>query len=45
MRPTLPDLMTAIEITEPGGPEKLVPTRRPLPQPTLGEVLIKVVAP
>ncbi|CDH45275.1 MAG: NAD(P)H-quinone oxidoreductase [Candidatus Competibacteraceae bacterium] len=44
MHPTLPDLMTAIEITEPGGPEKLVPTRRPLPQPTLGEVLIKVAA-
>lgn len=44
MHPILPDLMTAIEITEPGGPEKLVPTRRPVPQPTLGEVLIKVAA-
>jgi NADPH2:quinone reductase len=44
MLPILPDLMTAIEITEPGGPEKLVPTRRSLPQPTHGEVLIKVAA-
>lgn len=40
----LPDLMTAIEITEPGGPEKLVPTRRPVPKPASGEVLIKVAA-
>ncbi|NJM12692.1 MAG: NAD(P)H-quinone oxidoreductase [Synechococcaceae cyanobacterium SM1_2_3] len=36
--------MIAIEITEPGGPEKLVPTRRPVPQPASGEVLIKVAA-
>lgn len=40
----LPDLMTAIEITEPGGPEKLVPTHRPVPKPAPGEVLIKVAA-
>jgi putative PIG3 family NAD(P)H quinone oxidoreductase len=38
----LPDQMTVIEITEPGGPEKLVSSRRPLPQPTAGEALIKV---
>lgn len=38
----LPDQMTAIEITEPGGPEKLVSSRRRLPQPTAGDVLIKV---
>ncbi len=44
MTPTLPELMTAIEITEPGGPEKLAPTRRPVPQPTAGEVLIQVAA-
>ncbi len=43
MTPTLPELMTAIEITEPGGPEKLAPTRRLVPQPAPGEVLIKVV--
>lgn len=42
MNPTLPDLMTAIEITEPGGPEKLRPTQRPVPQPAPGEVLIQV---
>ena len=44
MIPTLPELMTAIEITEPGGPEKLAPTRRPVPQPAVGEVLIQVAA-
>lgn len=44
MTPTLPELMTAIEITEPGGPEKLAPTRRPVPQPAPGEVLIQVAA-
>lgn len=38
----LPDQMTVIEITEPGGPEKLVSSRRPLPQPTAGDILIKV---
>jgi NADPH:quinone reductase len=44
MTPTLPDLMTAIEITKPGGPEKLRPTQRPVPQPASGEVLIQVAA-
>ena len=44
MHPTLPELMTVIEITEPGGPEKLAPTRRPVPQPATGEVLIQVAA-
>ena len=44
MTPTLPELMTAIAITEPGGPEKLAPTRRPVPQPAAGEVLIQVAA-
>ncbi|MBL8254565.1 MAG: NAD(P)H-quinone oxidoreductase, partial [Candidatus Competibacter sp.] len=38
----LPETMTVIEITEPGGPEKLVPNRRPVPQPAPGEVLIQV---
>ncbi len=41
---SLPTEMTAIEITEPGGPEVLRPTRRPLPEPALGEVLIEVTA-
>ena len=44
MTPILPELMTAIEITEPGGPEKLRPTQRPVPQPPPGEVLIQVAA-
>ena len=38
----LPDRMTVIEITEPGGPEKLAPASRPVPQPAVGEVLIQV---
>lgn len=44
MQTTVPELMSAIEITEPGGPEKLALTRRPTPQPAHGEVLIKVAA-
>jgi putative PIG3 family NAD(P)H quinone oxidoreductase len=36
--------MTVIEVTEPGGPEKLALTRRPVPQPAAGEVLIQVAA-
>ena len=42
MHPQIPDLMTAIEITEPGGPDRLAPKQRPVPQPVAGEVLIKV---
>jgi putative PIG3 family NAD(P)H quinone oxidoreductase len=40
----LPREMTAIEIRTPGGPEVLVPTRRPVPAPAAGEVLIQVAA-
>ena len=40
----LPDMMTAIEISAPGGPEVLVPCQRPVPVPAAGEVLIKVAA-
>jgi putative PIG3 family NAD(P)H quinone oxidoreductase len=36
--------MTAIEITTPGPPEVLRPTRRPTPRPQDGEVLIRVAA-
>lgn len=39
---TLPEMMTAIEITTPGGPEVLQPCQRPTPVPALGEVLVKV---
>ena len=42
--PSLPETMTAIEIREPGGPEVLQPTRRPVPRPGHGEVLVKVRA-
>jgi NADPH2:quinone reductase len=41
---TLPAEMTAIEITAPGPPDVLRPTRRPVPSPGPGEVLIKVKA-
>lgn len=36
--------MTAIEIREPGPPQVLRPVERPVPQPRVGEVLIKVTA-
>lgn len=39
---TLPDTMHAIEITEPGGPQVLAMTTRPMPVPGPGQVLIKV---
>lgn len=44
MSSPLPDSMTAIEITAPGGPEVLRPARRPRPEPAHGEVLIQVAA-
>ena len=34
--------MRAVEITEPGGPEVLVPGQRPVPVPGHGEVLLKI---
>lgn len=44
MSDDLPTTMTAIEISTPGGPEALVPTTRPVPQPGESEVLIRVAA-
>jgi NADPH:quinone reductase len=41
---SLPTQMTAIEITEAGGPDVLRPTERPVPVPGAGEVLIRVAA-
>ncbi|WP_336354444.1 NAD(P)H-quinone oxidoreductase [Pseudomonas granadensis] len=41
---SLPNEMTRIEITEPGGPEILQPKRVPLPVAAAGEVLIRVHA-
>ena len=40
----LPETMTAIAISGPGGPQVLKPEQRPLPQPGDGEVLVKVAA-
>ena len=42
--PALPDTMKVIEISEPGAPDVLVTASRPVPEPGLGEILIKVVA-
>ncbi|MGQ4275342.1 NAD(P)H-quinone oxidoreductase [Terrihabitans sp. B22-R8] len=41
---SLPNTMTAIEIVSPGGPEVLTPTKRPVPAPGAGELLIEVHA-
>jgi len=38
----IPATQTVIEITRPGGPEVLVPTTRPVPEPKAGEVLIRI---
>jgi NADPH:quinone reductase len=40
----IPDSMTAIEISTPGGPDVLKLCARPVPVPGAGEVLIKVAA-
>jgi len=41
---SLPETMTCIEITEPGGPEVLSLASRPVPEPGPGQVLVKVAA-
>jgi NADPH:quinone reductase len=38
----LPQMMTAIEISTPGGPDVLKPCQRPLPVAAPGEVLLKI---
>lgn len=40
----VPETMTAIEITAPGGPEVLKPATRPTPRPAAGEILVRVAA-
>ncbi len=40
----IPETMTAIEISTPGGPEVLTPVQRPVPQLAAGEILIAVAA-
>ena len=44
MDASVPERMTCIEISEPGGPEVLKPVTRPTPTPGPGELLIKVAA-
>jgi len=44
MSETIPRTMTAVEITEGGGPEVLKTTTRPVPEPRDGEVLVRVAA-
>lgn len=44
MRPDVPEQMSCVEISRPGGPEVLVPATRPTPAPGPGEVLIRVLA-
>ena len=44
MADTLPDQMTAIEMTGPGGPDVLRACRRPVPKPGSNEVLVQVTA-
>jgi putative PIG3 family NAD(P)H quinone oxidoreductase len=41
---SLPDTMTVVEISSPGGPDVLKPAVRPVPSPGHGEILIKVAA-
>jgi NADPH2:quinone reductase len=41
---SLPDTMTAVEITKPGGPDVLVPKPYAVPKPGPGQVLVKVAA-
>jgi NADPH:quinone reductase len=44
MLANIPATQTVIEIKAPGGPEVLVPTTRPVPEPKPGEVLIRLAA-
>ena len=41
---SVPETMTAIEISTPGGPEVLKPKTMPTPQPAAGQILVKVAA-
>jgi len=44
MSEVIPDVMRAVEIAAPGGPEQLRVVQRPTPRPGKGEVLIRVAA-
>jgi NADPH:quinone reductase-like Zn-dependent oxidoreductase len=41
---SVPETMTAIEISTPGGPEVLKPKTMPTPKPAAGQILVKVAA-
>ena len=41
---TVPDTMTIIEVTTPGGPEAMHLAQAPVPKPRAGEVLVRVAA-
>jgi NADPH2:quinone reductase len=41
---SVPSEMAVVEIAAPGGPEQLKPALRPVPQPGVGEVLVRVAA-
>ena len=43
-RDRIPETMTVVAITEPGGPMVLKPEKRPVPEPKPGEILIRVRA-
>ncbi|YBV96332.1 NAD(P)H-quinone oxidoreductase [Phyllobacteriaceae bacterium JZ32] len=40
----IPSQMTAVEITQPGGPRALKPVKRPVPRPAASEILVRVKA-
>ena len=42
MSAAVPEMMRAVEISAPGGPEVLVPCERPVPVPGHGQILIRV---
>ena len=41
---TMPETMNVVEISTPGGPEVLVPAKRPVPAPQADEILVRVAA-
>jgi NADPH2:quinone reductase len=41
---TIPDTMTIVEVTQPGGPECMHPGTIPVPKPRPGEILVRVEA-
>jgi NADPH2:quinone reductase len=41
---SVPETMTAIEISTPGGPDALKPKTTPTPKPAAGQILVKVAA-